>query len=444
MSKGSEQISVSDLSVGMHVTELDRPWHETPFPIQGFYIRSDDEIAALKFYCKHVFVEMDGDSIFRQKYPDIDNSSPNEPKGKLLKVPEIVISQRSNYAITAPMIEEIKRAGSLIVDIHNSMETIFEKSKKTGEVDFDTVSGLAEEMTGSIIRNPGALLFLSRIKNKDAHTYNHSLKTSIWAMIIAREYGLPAESIKNIGRSGLLCKIGREAIFDEMAKNRNITKEEKLKKYQEYPHRGAKILKESKFHSVVVESVRHHRERHDGSGFPGKVTGEKIPMGAKILGIADYYEFLVESRDGKMGMSPSSASSHLFNSRDILFQADLVDKLIETIGVYPVGSNVILSNGKMAIITDHNKEKRLYPMVRVIKDEHGHSLDTIEEIDLAEENRNSENPVVIKNCLPFHSAPEDILEKISSSGEKRKKSKKSKTSWVSRLCFFKKNSPQSA
>lgn len=417
MSQGSEQISVSDLSVGMHVTELDRPWHETPFPIQGFYIRSDDEISALKFYCKHVFVEASAGEILKKESGTFKSPS-SERKGKLLKVPEIAISKREEYQIQTPIKEELIKATGLITDIHHSMANILYKARKTGEVDFQSVSTLAEEMTGSIIRNPGALLFLSRIKNKDAQTYNHSLKTSIWAMIIAREYGLPAESIKNIGRGGLLCKIGRETVMDEIQKNKTLSQKEKLALYQEYPQRGAKIIENSRFHKIVGQAVGSHRERHDGSGFPRGLTGENIPMSAKILGIADYYEFLVESRDGKMGMSPSSASSHLFNSRDILFQADLVDKLIETIGVYPIGSNVILSNGKMAIITEHNKESRLYPVVRIIKDELGNSLETIEEIDLAEANRDAEQPIIIKSCLPFHSASEDLLEKVTDQTER--------------------------
>lgn len=408
MSQGSEQISVSDLSVGMHVTELDRPWHETPFPIQGFYIRNDDEISALQFYCKQVFVEMEDGNVVRGSYDDHATSAPDS-KGKLLKVPEISIARREQYPVSTPIKEEVKKAAGLINDIHLSMSTVFRKSKATGEVDFDVVSGLAEEMTESIIRNPGALLFLARIKNQDAQTYNHSLKTSIWAMVLAREYGLGSESIKNIGRSGLLCKIGREKVMADLARNKDISKKERLDLYQKYPEIGGDLLKKSKFHKIVIEAVQYHRERHDGSGFPGGLTGEKIPLSAKILGISDYYEFLVESRDGKMGMSPSSASSHLFNSRDILFQADLVDKLIETIGVYPIGSNVILSNGKMAIITEHHRENRLYPVVRVIKDELGNALETIEEIDLAEENRVSETPIVIKSCLPFHSAPENLM-----------------------------------
>lgn len=209
--------------------------------------------------------------------------------------------------------------------------------------------------------------------------------------------------------------------MDEVAKDTSLSKQDKLRLYQDYPERGAMILKTSKFHKVVIEAVRYHRERHDGSGFPHGITGENIPTSAKILGISDYYEFLVESRSGKMGMSPSSASSHLFNYRDVLFQSDLVDKLIETIGIYPIGSNVILSNGKMAIITDHNKDKRLYPIVRIIKDEDGNPVDRIEEIDLSDQNKDSENPIVIKTCLPFHSAPEDLFGSELLSVEKPKK-----------------------
>lgn len=439
MGNFSEKIEVLKLDVGMHVTELDRPWHETPFPIQGFYIRSEDEISALKFYCSHVYVEMSENEIVRQKQDVFKNGS-GDQKEKPLKVAKIEISKPETHKELVPIHQELRTAAGLIQDIHQSMSVILTRSLETGEVDFDKVTMIAEEMTASIIRNPGALLFLSRIKNKDAETYNHSIKTSIWAMIIAREYGLPEASIKNIGRSGLLSKIGREAVMQEIAKNPKLTSQERARIYREYPRRGGDILKESKFHKVVEEAVRYHRERHDGSGFPYGITGDKIPLSAKILGIADYYEFLVESRDGKMGMSPSSVCSHLFNSRDILFQSDLIEKLIETIGVYPIGSNVILSNGKMAVITEQSKEKRLYPVVRVIKDEFGNSLEQIEEIDLSIENMNSASPITIKSCLPFHSAPEELLNKsVDSSSHKVKKINK-KTSVLRMIkSLFKRN-----
>lgn len=399
------EISVKDLKEGMHVVDLDRPWHETPFPIQGFYVRSQDEVSALSFYCKTVHIETgegredEEDSETSSHRPESDN------KGKLLKVPEIVIKKSHQYPAIIPIKQEIREASSLVDDVSQSMSTILRDVRRGHSVDIGAVGNCAEAMTESVIRNPSALLFLSRIKNRDAHTYNHSLKTAIWAIIIARDYGLGPESVKNIGKSALLSKIGRVAIMDELGKKEQRSPREDAEAYRQYPVLGAEMLKKANLHSIVRETVQSHRERHNGSGFPYGLTGDKIPLSAKIVGIADYYEFLVEHRTGHSGMSPSRAAAHLYNARDELFQGDLVDRLIATVGVYPVGSNVVLSDGRTGVITELHPEHRLSPTLQIIKDEQGNDVDAGAFVNLAEVNRAAQTPITIQRCLPFHSVP---------------------------------------
>lgn len=410
MNSATQEIAVIDLKEGMHVVELDRPWHETPFPIQGFYIRSDDEIAALKFYCKTVHIETAEARVEEAPYQGSSSKQPSsqdddDGRAKRIKVPEIVIKKRYEYPVTVPVEKELKEAVGLVEDVSNSLSGIIQDVRDGHELDVQGVGRCADAMTQSVIRNPDALLFLSRIKNRDAHTYSHSLKTAIWALIIARDYGLGPESVKNIGKSALLSKIGRVAIMDKLKDSQYRTPQSDAQAYREYPTVGAQMLKNGNFPKIVVETVQNHREFHNGSGFPNGLTGEKIPLTAKIVGIADYYEFLVEHRTGHSGMSPSRAAAHLFGARDVLFQADLVDRLIATIGVYPVGSNVILSDGRTGVITELNPEHRLSPTLQIIMDANGIPVEQGIKINLATWNETAETPITIKRCLPFHSVP---------------------------------------
>lgn len=401
----TREIAVEEVCEGMHVVALDRPWHETPFPIQGFYVKDEDEIHTLTFYCKTVQIEIEESNTPRT--PDALLAKGGKlAKEKLLKVPEISVEQPYSYGDNVPFAVEVGRANDLVEDVARSMTSILTQVKQGKRVDFEVLDHCAQEMTDSVIRNPDALLFLSQVKHRDAHTYSHSLKTAIWALIIARSYEMDPESIKNIGVSALMCKVGRVTVMDKINKAHAQTQRRNLDLYQTYPTVGASMLEESGISEVVIEGVKHHRERHNGSGFPLGLTGEKIPLSAKIVGIADFYEFLVEHRTEKQGMSPPRAASLLFKNRDVLFQADLVEKLIQTIGIYPVGSNVVLSDGRVGIVTALHSQLRLSPTLKIIKDQNGNLLTSGEEIDLSKINEALEDPIIILQCLPFHSFPE--------------------------------------
>lgn len=402
----TKEISVNDIEEGMHIVALDRPWHQTPFPIQGFYVKEDGDIQALRFYCKTVFIETEENrenyiedlATDRSKKKDQDN-----PEDKILKIPDIRITKKYRYERKESFSSEILKAKDIVNDVSKSMSSILTEIRQGKGVNFQALGNCAEEMTESVIRNPDALLFLSRIKNKDSHTYSHSLKAAVWAMIIARSYELGPESIKNIGKSALLCKIGRMAVLDQLKEKTQRTPEGDLALYQTYPLVGASILEGSKLHSIVIDGIKYHRERHNGSGFPSRITGEKIPLNAKIVGIADYYEFLVEHRSGRHGMTPSAAASHLFKNRDMLFQGDLVDKLIQTIGIYPVGSNVVLSDGRVGVIIAIDTNYKLYPTLKIVRDKDGIPLESGPELNLLKLNEKLDKPITISQCLPFYS-----------------------------------------
>jgi hypothetical protein len=148
--------------------------------------------------------------------------------------------------------------------------------------------------------------------------------------------------------------------------------------------------------------VQNHRERHNGSGFPQGLKGDRIPLLAKVAGIAEFFESLITPRETRDSLTPAKAVSMLYEMRNIEFQDDLVEAFIKAIGVYPTGSLVELSDGQRGIVISHSPERRLWPSVMVMQDAGRQSRKTAKIIDLASynESKSGEAMLSVKECLP--------------------------------------------
>jgi hypothetical protein len=164
---------------------------------------------------------------------------------------------------------------------------------------------------------------------------------------------------------------------------------DELCQYQKYVGYSVDILEKMEdLPDGVVSVVKFHQERHNGTGYPQGVTGGRIPLLAKIAGLVDYYQSLINPEYGSQGLSPLQAVSKLYELRNIAFQEDLVERFIEAVGVYPTGTLVELSSNEVAIVTGHNLDRRLFPKVMIVLDDHKYPLKDAKIVDLKEWNKN--------------------------------------------------------
>jgi HD-GYP domain-containing protein (c-di-GMP phosphodiesterase class II) len=119
----------------------------------------------------------------------------------------------------------------------------------------------------------------------------------------------------------------------------------------------------------ILEMVATHHERHNGNGYPNGLAGNGIPIFGKIAGIVDCYDAIISERPFASSMSPHDAVKKLYEWRDIDFQAELVEQFIQVVGIYPVGTIVELSDGRVGVIVAQNRVWRLRPQVMLLLDE---------------------------------------------------------------------------
>lgn len=367
------KVSCDELRVGMYVSKLDRPWLETPFLLQGFRIESEQDIDKICAHCSYVYI----DSALSQTPASFTHNPSTSLKAALKDRKLIRYHDRSSWKA------EILAAKASISHLSHQVKNIFGSSQKTLALDINKVKLAVEPMVHSIMRNPDACIWLAKMKDQDDYTYHHSLACSIWSVALGRHLGLPEEDLCSLAIGGLLFDIGKLEIDRALlTSNRRLSKDEyeQVKLHVKFGLKS--IEKGEQINSDIYNMLAHHHERHNGSGYPQGLVGEKIPVFARIAGIVDCYDAISSNRYYAKALSPSQAINTLYDLKDIAFQGELIEEFIQAVGIYPAGTLVELSSGEVAIVMAEYRSRRLRPQLMVILDNQKKPLSDIRYIDL--------------------------------------------------------------
>lgn len=386
-----KQIPVEELRPGMYVTELDRPWLDTPFLFQGFPITSAEQIDRLKKHCKTVFIDLDRDT-----------SSDRLASGSLFG--SVV------YKEAMPVEKELATAREVYSALADSTRAAFDKLRLEGELDLELLKGAVRSVTRSIERNPDAMMLLFRIKQKSDHEFTRAVDTSIHMIAFGRFLQFPGERLQLLGLAGLLLNVGNIRLPDTILQKKGALTTEEYALAKAHVLHSVELLRAAPGLPKGLEDiVIQHQERLDGSGYPQGLRGSQISLDGAIAGLVDSYSALTSLRPYAEQVSPSTALSILYRLRGTLFSEMLVEKFIQCIGVYPVGSTVELNTGEIGIVIAQNLARRLQPRVMVILDAGLKPIRPQVILDLAKEPKATpDQPYRIVHTLPRDSMPIDL------------------------------------
>lgn len=409
MARQRIKVDTADISLGMFIAQLDRPWLETPFLFQGFEVSAESDIDQLRHYCQYVYIDVSKGSLSSAEVEKITKPSPAstlsfgkparqtaakpagfwrslletlarlDPTGRL----EDRLAGVSTYRTRVSTKKEAPQAASSYNQAVEVMNTVLKHVSDGRAVDVETVRSAVTPMIDSVLRNPDAMAWFVTLQKQDEYSYHHSVASSVWAVVLGRHLGFDRASLDKLGVGGLLLDIGKARIPQEL-----LQKSAPLSAYEhdlmrQHVHFSLDMVQKSRgLGRDVLDMIESHHERHDGSGYPQGLAGADIPVYGRIAGLVDCYDAMVTPRPYAAARSPYDAIRELNSLAGTKFQRELVEQFVQALGMFPAGSLVELNTGEVGIVTEQNRVRRLRPKIMVLLDEKKQPCSNPQIIDL--------------------------------------------------------------
>ncbi|WP_196137964.1 DUF3391 domain-containing protein [Aliikangiella sp. G2MR2-5] len=387
----TQEIPVQNLEIGMYVSRLDIPWVQTPFPIQGFYITKQDELDLLAHYCNFVYVDsflskVDVSAKLLKSTPPTSKKNRSEVDARTARLMSEKARMKprvEDYPVKTKMKKEVKVASTVFTRVTSQMAAAYRNMDQTGFINVSEFRTAANDMVKSIVNNPNALAWLCRLSSDNKALHQQAVRSAVWGIIFARHLGLSKHDLRDIGTALLLAPIGKSKLPRELLYSQQNQEEVQL--YQQHItltlEETQKIFSSSHQVNYILGA---YCERNNGSGYPKQLVGNRIPFLARVAGLADYYESLINPFDHNEARTPVEAISHLYSEKGMLFQVELVEQFIQAVGIYPTGSLVRLSNNSVGVVVEQPEKSRLRPRIAIVKDGLNNAVEKSKIINLAD------------------------------------------------------------
>lgn len=371
-----KKITAKQLRVGMYINDLSCGWLKHPFTLNRFKIKSEKDI--LKIIAANVKeIEIDTDKgldVFVEKRKQ-ENTSLREAVNKLAdKKPEVNSAKA-----------EMGAAKVAFNEAENYITGMMSSAKMGQHVQLEEVNPVVNKLADSILRNHNALLGLSRIRSMDKYTFEHSVSFSVLMMSFAKSMGMSKRFIQLVGIGGLLHDIGKTMTPDSILNKPGKLTPDEFEIMKQHVVHSRLILEQTEgIDQVSLDVAAMHHEKFDGSGYPRGLKGNQISLAGQMSSVVDVYDALTADRCYHKGREPSEALKFLLKGAGAHFNPELVQKFIQSVGIYPAGSLVLLSNDHLAKVIEV-KENMLKPIVELVLNTKTRSYVKRDLIDLSEQ-----------------------------------------------------------
>ena len=393
------KLYTADLELGMFVSSLDKSWLESSFLIQGFRIEAREQLDRLREECEFVLIDTKqsrqlAGTLERKVRNNRVTRNKNRPERARVPV-ERIFEGRSikSYQDNSEFIDEHPHAQLALDALLGDVCEVFEEVSEGGKINIIKLRKSVEPLVDSISRNPDACLWVARLRQHDEYSYQHSLGASLWAVSLGRQMGLPRHDLRSLAVGAILMDVGKLRVDSALLRAERKLSSTENETIRKHINHGIDIIAEGgMINQDVIDMVGCHHERYDGSGYPKGLSGDQIPPVARIAAIVDSYDALTTTRAHAKAVSPSAAIKILYEARDKLFQAELVEAFIQAIGIYPAGTLVELSTGAVGVVVAEYRTRRLRPQVLLLLDDQKNELPNPVVVDLQAETMEGGQP----------------------------------------------------
>lgn len=357
-----KRIRSDQLTPGMFIHDINCGWIDHPFVFNTLRVNDEETVQKIIAYgIREVYIDTAAgtDVADAQTKEEVD-SEIHERITRLVP---------GNRPPPTPLHEEISVARQVHREAHKVVHSLLMDVRLGKQIEIEKAQPVVESITDSILRNKDALISLSRIKQKDDYTFQHSVSVCALLVSFAHAMEFDRDSIMDLGMGGLLHDIGKMKVPDAVLNKPGALTETEFALMKSHVVQGREILKQTKgvTETAILVAGQHH-ERFDGTGYPDKLKQGAISPFGQMASIVDVYDALTSNRIYHKGMEPTAALKKLFEWSKFHFNEELVQHFIRVIGIYPIGSLVRLESGLLAVVVRQGEKSLLHPVVRAIFD----------------------------------------------------------------------------
>jgi len=373
-----KKVDSSQLRVGMYIHDLDCGWMDHPFLRNRFAITSEDEIRKIRASgIRSVTIDC-------TRGLDMADA-PTVAEAQAVTEAEVAaIAARPAPPLRTTLAEEFDRARVIRRQAAGLVKTVMQDARLGKAVELDQVSPVVENITASILRNSSALLGLSAIKNKDDYTFLHSVSVCTLLVAFCRSRGLDAETTYQAGIGGLLHDTGKALVPDHILNKPGRLTDEEFEIVRRHPKDGHDILRRSAgIGAIPLDITLHHHERRDGTGYPDGQGEQDTSELAQMAAIVDVYDAITADRCYHKGMPAAEALRKMYEWSKFHFSPALTQEFMRCVGIYPVGTLVLLESGRLGVVVEPHETSLLTPKVNVFYSTKSQAYIKPETVDLA-------------------------------------------------------------
>lgn len=398
-----KRISVDQLTPGMFVVKLDRPWLKTPFLFHKRMIKDPAEIALLKRHGVHEVVidlarsedhapaQLPGDGV-----PDS-----TEPGDSTQQVPP---DSPTFGLVRLPTPNQARAARKVYAEAHALIERVFDNADAGTGPPVASITNTVTDMLARILEDRSSMLmhlYLRQMRRYDQTLASHAVDVGALSLLFAVESGLSPEDREDVGAGALLHDLGYLRLPRNLFRKGSRCTEQERALLHRHPSLGEAIVADCKeWRDGVRRVIAEHHERRDGSGFPRGLAGSQLSPLSQLVGMADTYLSLIAPRDGQAPLIPSEAIKRLFlQGRNGKFDVELIEVAVKSLGVYPIGSLVELNTGQRGVVVALNPLQRLRPVLALVFDQPSDAGRLPSLLDVSSATDASGSPLTIMRCL---------------------------------------------
>lgn len=357
----------------MFINELHCSWMDHPFVRNQFELSDPKDIAKVKKAgIKQVTIDT-------SKGLDIDKVEPTSETSTPEKKQQPTVNTVTNSDIN----QRLQASKNLVTKASQIAKKILGDVSSGHEVDMEATEATVAQITKMIDKDPHTLVGVSRIKTKDEYTFMHCVSVCALMTAFAQFLGYSKNEIDEISTGALLHDIGKALTpLEILNKPGKLTDEEFVIMKQHAVTRETELLQNCGLSAKALDVVSMHHERPDGRGYPLGLKDDELTQVGKMSAIVDIYDALTSVRVYKSAWEPSEALKNMLSWCPHQLDMALTQKFIKMLGVYPVGSLVLLKSGLVGIVIEPGEEM-LRPVLKIIYNANGRHYVEVKQMDLS-------------------------------------------------------------